>query len=215
MKDLLVKSEISEFSNVTAICEKQLAECRRGPTNQYPRMLRIRCCYNSKRRVMKMSSSFLQFQGTSEYFPQYASQSGEVLGVLKQFLVEMNINIAAAEATEFEHKKTFDELSDTKIEEIAASNQQHKEKSLKEQETKLSNDRNTTELKRTQESVGDQEAFLANLGQLDICEIQKIAETIETLHENEDHARDHFSKTKQTGIVPSTDMQGVPTSWKR
>ena len=104
---------------------------RRGPTNQYPRMLRIRCCYNSKRRVMKMSSSFLQFQGTSEYFSQYASQSGEVLGVLKQFLVEMNINIAAAEATEFEHKKTFDELSDTKIEEIAASNQQHKEKSLK------------------------------------------------------------------------------------
>ena len=76
----------------------------------------------------------------------------------------MNINIAAAEATELEHKKTFDELSDTKIEEIAAS----KEKSLKEQETKLSNDRNATELKRTQEYVGDQEAFLANLGQLDI-----------------------------------------------
>ena len=43
---------------------------------------------------------------------------------------------------------------------------------LKEQETKLSNDRNATELKRTQESVRDQEAFLANLGQLDICEIQ-------------------------------------------
>ena len=84
----------------------------------------------------------------------------------------MNINIAAAEATELEHKKTFDELSDTKIEEIAASNQQHKETSFKEQETKLSNDRNTTELKRTQESVGDQEAFLANLGQLDTCEIQ-------------------------------------------
>ena len=58
----------------------------------------------------------------------------------------MNINIAAAEATELEHKKTFDELSDTKIEEIAASNQQHKETSFKEQETKLSNDRNTTEI---------------------------------------------------------------------
>ena len=67
----------------------------------------------------------------------------------------------------------------TKIEEIAASNQQHKEKSLKEQETKLSNDRNTTELRRTHESIGDQEAFLVNLGQLDICEIKKIAEIIE------------------------------------
>ena len=140
---------------------------------------------------------------------QYASQSGEVLGVLKQFLVEMNSDIADAEATELEHKKTFDELSDTKIEEIAASYQQHKETSLKEQETKLSNDRNTTELKRTQESVGDQEAFLANLGQLDICEIQTISESIETLQENEDQARDHFSKTKQTGIVPSADLQSV------
>ena len=69
-------------------------------------------------------------------------------------------------------------MSDTKIE-VSAINQQHNEKSLKEQETKLSNDRNATELKRTQESVGDQEAFLANLGQLDICEIQKIAEIIE------------------------------------
>ena len=38
---------------------------------------------------------------------------------------------------------------------------------------------------------------------------RQIAETNETLHENEEHARDHFSKTKQTGIVPSTDMQGV------
>ena len=39
--------------------------------------------------------------------------------------------------------------------------------------------------------------------------LRQIAETIETLQENEDQARDHFSKTKQTGIVPSADMQGV------
>ena len=84
----------------------------------------------------------------------------------------MNSDIADAEATELEHKKTFDELGNTKIEEIAASYQQHKETSFKEQETKLSNDRNATELKRTQESVRNQEAFLANFGQLDICEIQ-------------------------------------------
>ena len=62
--------------------------------------------------------------------------------VLKQFLVEMNSNIAASEAAELEHKKTFDELmSDAKNEGIAASNQQHKRKSLEKQETKLSNDR--------------------------------------------------------------------------
>ena len=93
-----------------------------------------------------------------------------------------------------ERKKTFDELSDAKNEEIAASTQQHKEKSLEEQETKLSNDCNTTELERTQESFGEQEALLANLnatGHLSnqmtydarhaerLAEIQTIAEIIE------------------------------------
>ena len=96
-----------------------------------------------------------------------------------------------------------------RLKKFATINQQHKEKSLKEQETKLSNDCNTTELERTQVSHGDKEAFLANLGQLDICETQKIAETIETLHENEDQARD-----EQFQFV-SADMQCVPTSWKR
>ena len=76
---------------------------------------------------MNVSSSFLQFHGTSEYFLQYASQNGEVLGVWKQFLEEVNSDIATTEATEWEYKKTFDELSDTKNETIAASNQQHKE----------------------------------------------------------------------------------------
>ena len=50
--------------------------------------------------------------------------------ILKQLLEEMNSDIAASEATEFEHKKTFEELRDAKNEEIAASTQQHKEKSL-------------------------------------------------------------------------------------
>ena len=64
---------------------------------------------------------------------------------------------------EDKHKTAFDELSNAKNEEIAASTQQHKEKSHEDQETKLSNDRKTTELERTQESLGEQEAFLANL----------------------------------------------------
>ena len=103
---------------------------------------------------MKVSSSFVRSRGTNEYFPQYASQSGEVLDVLKQLLEEMNSDIAASEVAELEHKKTFDELSVAKNEEIAASTQQHKEKSLEAQETKqeikLSIDRNTAELERTQ-----------------------------------------------------------------
>ena len=77
--------------------------------------------------VMKVSSSIVQSRGTSKYVPQYASQNGEVLDILKQLLEEMNSDITTTEATEWEYKKTFDELSDTMNEKIAASNQQHKE----------------------------------------------------------------------------------------
>ena len=91
------------------------------------------------------------------------SQSGEALGVLKQLLEEMSSDIVAAEGAELEHKKTVDELSDTKNEEIAASPQQHKEKSPEAKETKLSSDRNTAELVRNQEFPGEQEASLTNL----------------------------------------------------
>ena len=73
-----------------------------------------------------MSLSFVQSRGTSKHVPQYASQKGEVLVILKQLLEEMNSDIATTEATEWEYKKTFDELSDTMNEKIAASNQQHK-----------------------------------------------------------------------------------------
>ena len=52
---------------------------------------------------------------TSDDFPLYASQSGEVLlQDIQQLLEEMNSDITASEATELEHKKTFEELSDTK-----------------------------------------------------------------------------------------------------
>ena len=56
----------------------------------------------------------------------------------------MNSDIADAEATDLEHKKTFDELSDARNEEIAASTQRHEKESFEEQETKLSNDCNTS-----------------------------------------------------------------------
>ena len=84
-------------------CDRDLRE-----TKQQLRILRIRCYSQFKasfssfqgtpdissgisqeknvlNRTMKLSSSFVQFQGTSEYFPQCASQSGEVLGIMKQF----------------------------------------------------------------------------------------------------------------------------------
>ena len=89
----------------------------------------------------------------------------------------MNSDITASEATELEHKKTFEELSDTKNVEIVASTQQHKEKSLEAQETKLSNDRKNWKGPRS--TLMSRRHFLRISTQLDISEIQTTADSIE------------------------------------
>ena len=87
--------------------------------------------------------------------------------------------------------RSFEELNDTKNEEIAANPQQHKEKSLEAQETKLSHDRKNW--KGLRSTLMSRRHFLRISTQLDISEIQTTA----------DQARDHFSKTKQIGIQPT------------
>ena len=62
---------------------------------------------------MAVSSSFVQFRGTSDYVPQYDSQSGEVLDILKQFLEEMNSDTTDAEAAEQCAKKGHQQLTET------------------------------------------------------------------------------------------------------
>ena len=93
---------------------------------------------------------------------------------IQQLLEEMNSDITASEAAELEHKKTFEELSDTKKEEIVASTQEA-------QETELSNDRKNWKGPRS--TLMNRRHFLRISTQLE--------------------ARDHFSKTKQTGIRPT------------
>jgi len=158
-------------------------------------------------RAMQISSNFMQTRTSVEYVPRYASQSGEILGVLKQLLDEMAGDIAAAEAAELENKKAFDTLSSAKQQEIAVGTQEHKEKSLEAKETELSSQRNTAELERTQESLDEERKFMSNLNatcsdagskydarhKQRLAEIQAISETIEILME--DNARDHFSRT--------------------
>ena len=108
---------------------------------------------------------------TSEYFPQYASQSGEaLLQDIQQLLEETNSDITASEATELEHKKTFEEWSDTKNEEIVANTQEA-------QETTLSNDRKNWKGPRS--TSMSRRHFLRISTQLDISEIQTTADSIE------------------------------------
>ena len=108
-KDLLAKSEISKFPDVAANCsEKQLAEYREANKSMSSAiensvLSQFKASFlsfqgtpdisswtsqeqNVLNRAMKLSSSFVLFRGTSGYVQQYASQSSEVLDVLKQRL---------------------------------------------------------------------------------------------------------------------------------
>ena len=139
----MLSPRFPRFSEATAICsEKQLAEYRdinkamlssflgTPETWETANTWEIHDSQEQKNVlncVKKVSLSFVQSRGTSKYVPQYASQNDDVLVILKQLLEEMNSDIATTEATEWEYKKTFDELRDTMNEKIAASNQQHKE----------------------------------------------------------------------------------------
>ena len=77
-----------------------------------------------------------------------------------------------------EYKKTFDEVSDAKNEEIAANTQQY-EKILEAQETNISSDRNTAELASIKESLGEQFACLDAQTTYDVRHAERLVENQE------------------------------------
>ena len=146
-KDLLAKLEISEFSR----CDLDLLETV-GGTLRGPQINVLGYCEfgavttQSVVPIIPRNTREVHEDVVHKDFSRAKCAQPCDEGVVIFRTVPRNQQVCSAE---LEHKKAFDELSDAKNEEIAASNQQHKERSLEEQETKLSNDRNTTELKRT------------------------------------------------------------------
>merc|ERR1719162_2430204 len=67
-------------------------------------------------RALKSASAFMQAH--HEYMPSYASQSGEIFGVLKQLQDEMNADLSQAQKTEAARAATFAELRAAKTSEI-------------------------------------------------------------------------------------------------
>ena len=105
----MLKSEISKFPDVAANCsDKLLTEYREANKAmsldiENSVLSQFKASFlsfqgtpdissgtsqeqNVLNRTMKLSSSFVLSRGTSGYVPQYASQNGEVLDVLKQLL---------------------------------------------------------------------------------------------------------------------------------
>jgi len=157
------------------------------------------------KRALRYASSFLQdHQG---YYPAYQSQSGEIVGLLKQLKEEMEGDLAESQKKEQAAAAAFNELRAAKTDQIESAEQMEEEK-----EDDLANSENAlAEAKENfgqeKKALAENQKFLMKLKELctdadknfqerkamRLKEIQAVSETIEIL--TADEARDAMSGT--------------------
>jgi len=157
------------------------------------------------KRALRYASSFLQdHQG---YYPAYQSQSGEIVGLLKQLFEEMSGDLAEAQKKEQEATMAFNELRAAKTDQIESA-----EKMEEEKEDDLANSENALaeakeDIEQEKKTLAENQKFLKKLKELctdadknfqerksmRLKEIQAVSETIEIL--TADEARDAMSGT--------------------
>jgi len=156
-------------------------------------------------KAVHSASLFLQAHGRAAYTPPYASQSGEILGIMKQLKEEMEGDLSEAQKSEAAKAAAFAELRDAKNTEIAAGEKMLEEKKaeLAQADFDLANAKE--DLEQVQASLSEDQKFLMEL--LKTCEeadknfeirkksrlgeIQAVSETIEIL--TSDEARDSMN----------------------
>mmetsp|Transcript_67825 Transcript_67825/g.130950 ORF Transcript_67825/g.130950 Transcript_67825/m.130950 type:complete len:692 (-) Transcript_67825:39-2114(-) len=145
--------------------------------------------------------SFLSGRG------EYAPQSGQIVGILKQMEDEMAKSLEEAESTEAEAIKTYDALMAAKQKEVEALNAQIEAKLTRKGELGVELASGLNELEDTKTSVAEDEKFLAELEAgcatkekewAEVCktrqeELVALAETIKIL--NDDDSLELFKKT--------------------
>merc|ERR1719264_1357851 len=145
--------------------------------------------------------AFLSGQG------EYAPQSGQIVGILKQMGDEMAKALEEAEATEAEAIKAYDALMAAKEKEVETLNAQIETKLTRKGELGVELAGGLNEIEDTQISVAEDEKFLAELQSgcatkekewAEVCktrqeELVALAETIKIL--NDDDALELFKKT--------------------
>jgi len=138
---------------------------------------------------------------------EYAPQSGQIVGILKQMEDEMTKALEEAEAAEAEAIKAYDALMAAKEKEVETLNAQIEEKLTRKGELGVELAGGLNELEDTETSVAEDKKFLAELetgcatkeGEwAEVCktrqeELVALAETIKIL--NDDDALELFKKT--------------------
>jgi len=145
--------------------------------------------------------AFLSGQG------EYAPQSGQIVGILKQMGDEMAKALEEAEAAEAEAIKTYDALMEAKEKEVESLNAQIETKLTRKAELGVALAEGLNEIEDTTNAVAEDEKFLAELKVgcatkekewAEVCktrqeELVALAETIKIL--NDDDALELFKKT--------------------
>jgi len=145
--------------------------------------------------------SFLSGKG------EYAPQSGQIVGILKQMSDEMAAALKEAESTEAEAIKAYDALIAAKEKEVETLNAQIEEKLTRKGELGVELAGGVNELEDTEASLAEDKKFLAELETgcatkeaewAEVCktrqeELVALAETIKIL--NDDDALELFKKT--------------------
>jgi hypothetical protein len=174
------------------------------------------------RHAMISASALLQERHGEGYFPSYSSQSGEILGVLKQLQEEMKADLSESQKTEAARAANFAELRKAKTEEIEAGEKMAETK--EDEKAKCDNDlaEAKEDLGVTQGALANDEKFSGNLEKTckeaeanfeerkksRLAEIQAVSETIEIL--TGDEAKDAMDTTfsfMQTSSEKSAQKQ--------
>ena len=108
------------------------------------------------RRALRQGNAFLQSKHKEAYFPAYESQSGEIVGVLKQMQEEMTADLKEAQTTESDRAGNFEELRNAKQSEIASGEKMAETK----EDEKATTDNNLAEAK---EDKGETEKALVKV----------------------------------------------------
>merc|ERR1719460_1524801 len=169
------------------------------------------------KKALHSAYIFSQAKTGEGYYPSYESQSGAIIGVLKQMKEQMEADLKAAQEKEATAASTFAELRQAKTAAIEAAEKMEEEKEAEKAETDNLIAEAKEDLGQTEETLKADKTFLANLEKMcadadsafekrkasRLDEIKAVSETIEIL--TGDEARDAMSGTYNFFQVSSTD----------
>jgi len=172
------------------------------------------------KKALHAAYTFSQVKTGEGYVPSYESQSGAIVGVLKQMKEQMEADLKEAQMKEQTASAAFSELRAAKTSAIEAAEKMEEEKEAEKAETDNLIAEAKEDLGQTEATLAADKTFLANLEKMcadsdaafekrkasRLDEIKAVTETIEIL--TADEARDAMSGT-YSFIQESSQSQKV------